>query len=246
MAITASTAPSFDLNTVFDPNWEEDSAQRIFSGMTDPEKKQVDQTVVETGVKSLQPERSYTPAKEGSGRLTSDMTGNPLDDFEAPLKKEAPKEAPVVESEESGEPPSIGRIIADGYDFISQIKAVQNTRTGRNAREVAREKALDNQAIFQVYSAMRDRLSERGYEPMLVDALGTNKGGGFRSAEDIDRLFEIKEKGLQYQTQDGIATLDKNAPWGAVLEAADKVGGITIMKPGDPGKDLGQLADNQK
>jgi hypothetical protein len=230
----ATTAFSFDLNKEFDPNWEEDSAQRIFSGMTDPEKKQVDQTVVETGVKSLQPERSYTPAKEGKGRLTSDMTGNPLDDFEAPLKKEAPKEAPVVESEESDEPPSIGRIISDGYNYISQVKMVQSGRTGRNSREVAREKALDNQAIFQAYSAMQDRLSERGYDRGLVDVLGTHKGGGLRSAEDIDRLFEIKAKGLEYRTQDGIATLDKNAPWGAVLEAADKVGGITIMKPSDP------------
>ncbi len=246
MAITASTAPSFDLNTVFDPNWEEDSAQRIFSGLSDQEKKQVDQTVVETGVKSLQPERSYTPAKEGKGRLTSDMTGNPLDDFEAPLKKEAPKEAPVVESEESDEP-SIGRIISDGYNYISQIKAVQSGRFGKT-REVQREKALDNQAIFQAYSAMQARLSERGYDdPTLVNTLGTNKGGGFRSAEDIDRLFEIKAKGLEYRTQDGnIAKLGANAPWSAIVDAADEVGGITIMKPGDPGKDFGQLADNLK
>jgi hypothetical protein len=246
MAITASTAPSFDLNTVFDPNWEEDSAQRIFSGMADPEKKQVDQTVVETGVKSLQPERSYTPAKEGSGRLTSDMTGNPLDDFEAPLKKEAPKEAPVVESEQD-EQPSIGKIIADGHNYISQIKAVQSGRFGKT-REVQREKALDNQAIFQAYSAMQARLSERGYDdPTLVATLGTYKGGGLRSAEDIDRLFEIKKNGLQYQTKEGnIAKLEKNAPWSAIVDAADEVGGITIMKPSDPGKDFGQLADNLK
>jgi hypothetical protein len=231
----ATTAFSFDLNKEFDPNWEEDSAQRIFSGMADQEKKQVDQTVVETGVKSLQPERSYTPAKEGKGRLTSDMTGNPLDDFEAPLKKEAPKEAPVVESEQSDEPPSPGRIIADGYNYISQIKAVQSGRFGKT-REVQREKALDNQAIFQAYSAMQARLSERGYDdPTLVNTLGTHKGGGFRSAEDIDRLFEIKAKGLEYRTQDGnIAKLGPNAPWSAIVDAADEAGGITIMKPSDP------------
>ncbi len=221
----ATTAFSFDLNKEFDPNWEEDSAQRIFSGMTDQEKKPIDQTVVETGVKSLQPERSYTPAKEGEGRLTSDMTGNPLDDFEAPLKQEAP----VVESEESDEPPSIGRIISDGYNYISQVKMVQSGRTGRNSREVAREKALDNQAIFQAYSAMQDRLSERGYDRGLVDVLGTHNGGGLRSAEDIDRLFKIKQEGITFQTEDGrTARLDPDAPWETIMEADRKTRGVKI------------------
>jgi hypothetical protein len=220
----ATTAFSFDLNKEFDPNWEEDSAQRIFSGMTDQEKKPIDQTVVETGVKSLQPERSYTPAKEGEGRLTSDMTGNPLDDFEAPLKQEAP----VVESEEPDEP-SIGRIISDGYNYISQVKMVQSGRTGRNSREVAREKALDNQAIFQAYSAMQDRLSERGYDRGLVDVLGTHNGGGLRSAEDIDRLFKIKQEGITFQTEDGrTARLDPDAPWETIMEADRKTRGVKI------------------
>jgi hypothetical protein len=232
----ATTAFSFDLNKEFDPNWEEDSAQRIFSGLSDQEKKQVDQTVVETGVKSLQPERSYTPVKEGKGRLTSDMTGNPLDDFEAPLKKEAPKEAPVVESEESDDPPSIGRIISDGYNYISQIKAVQSGRFGKT-REVQREKALDNQAIFQAYSAMQARLSERGYDdPSLVNILGTHNGGGLRSAEDIDRLFKIKQEGITFQTEDGrTARLDPDAPWETIMEADRKTRGVKIEgAAGDP------------
>jgi hypothetical protein len=239
----ATTASPFDLNTVFDPNWEEDSAQRIFSGLSDQEKKQVDQAAVETRATSLQPEGSYTPAKEREGRLTSEVTGNPLDDFEAPLRQEAP----VVESEQPQESASIGKIVAGGYDLISKIKMAQSGRTGRNAREVAREKALDNQAIFQVYSAMQNRLSERGYDAGLVDVLGTHKGGGLRRAEDIDRLFKIKAEGITFQTEDGrTARLDKDAPWGDILEADRKISGIKIEGASDPVKRIKDANDALK
>jgi hypothetical protein len=245
----ATTAYSFDLNKEFDPSLDEESAQKIFSGLTDQEKKQVDQTVVETGVKSLQPERSYIPAKEGEGRLTSGVTGNPLDDFEAPLKKETQ----IAQEEQPQEPASIGKIVAGGYDLISKIKMAQSGRTGRNAREVAREKALDNQAIFQVYSAMRDRLSERGYDdPSLVNILGTHNGGGLRSAEDIDRLFKIKQEGITFQTEDGrTARLDPDAPWETIMEADRKTRGVKIEgAAGDPiersQKELGLIKSYQE
>jgi hypothetical protein len=191
---------------------------------------------------SAMPEKSVEPPKTGIAYQEPTLqkkSSNPLENL---------PEVEKTQPEQSDEPPSIGKIVAGGHDLISKIKTAQSGRTGRNAREVAREKALDNQAILQVYSAMQARLSERGYDdPTLVNTLGTNNGGGLRSAEDIDRLFEIKAKGLEYRTQDGnIAKLQRNAPWSAILAASDEAGGITIMKPSDPGKDLGQLADNHK
>lgn len=190
---------------------------------------------------SAMPEKSVETPKTGIAYQEPTLqkkSSNPLENL---------PEVEKTQTEESDEPPSIGKIVAGGHDLISKIKYAQAGRTGRNAREVAREKALDNQAIFQVYSAMQNRLSERGYDPRLVDFLGTNKGGGFRSAEDIDRLFKIKEKGLQYQTKDGnIVKLGANAPWNAIVDAADEAGGITITKPSDPLKDYGDAINTAK
>jgi hypothetical protein len=171
---------------------------------------------------SFVPGSAIAPIETPKSRASADsilrereaqLSGNPLDNFQAP---------PVAKTEESEEEPSAystGQSISEGYRMISDIKRMQAGRTGRNAREVAREKALDNQAIGAVYSAMQQHLESKGYDPRLVDMLGTKQGGGFRTAEDIDRLFEIKSKGTTFQDENGEVVVAPDSDWDIVFEA---------------------------
>lgn len=148
------------------------------------------------------------------------LSGNPLDNFQVAAKAEVEEEPKAY---------STGQAISEGYRMISDIKRMQAGRTGRNAREVAREKALDNQAIGAVYSAMQQHLESKGYDPRLVDMLGTKQGGGFRTAEDIDRLFKIKSEGIEYQDENGPVQLLPDADWDLVFDA-DRIARAQALK----------------
>lgn len=166
-----------------------------------------------SAIAPIETPRSRASADSILREREAQLSGNPLDNFQAP---------PVAKTEESEEEPSAystGQSISEGYRMISDIKRMQAGRTGRNAREVAREKALDNQAIGAVYSAMQQHLESKGYDPRLVDMLGTKQGGGFRTAEDIDRLFEIKSKGTTFQDENGEVVVAPDSDWDIVFEA---------------------------
>jgi hypothetical protein len=148
------------------------------------------------------------------------LSENPLNNFQAPAAKAEVEEPQTY---------STGQAISEGYRMISDIKRMQAGRVGRNAREVAREKALDNQAIGAVYSAMQQHLESKGYDPRLVDMLGTKQGGGFRTAEDIDRLFEIKSKGTKFQDENGEVIVAPDSDWDLVFEA-DRASRAMLLK----------------
>jgi hypothetical protein len=144
-------------------------------------------------------------------RAKAEETGNPLDNFEV---KQAPQQSP------SKKELTIGEIVAEGYGLISQVQKLKNGRTGANAREVAREKAIDEQFIGQVYSRMGDLFEERNMDRNLVSRLGALPGGGFRTAEEIDRVDRIRREGAVLKDDNGNeVVIEKGLDWDRAFEA---------------------------
>lgn len=175
--------------------------------------------VPDSKIAPLEDPRTRSELNSTSRQLKAEETGNVFDSFEPP-RKQTP--AP----QEQQEPPkelTLGEIVSQGYGIISQVKGLKNGRTGANAREVAREKALDEQFIGMVYSRMGDLFEERNLDRNLVERLGTRPGGGFRTAEEIDRVDRIRREGATIKADDGREiTLPKDMDWDQAFEA-DKV-----------------------
>lgn len=171
--------------------------------------------VPDSKIAPLEDPRTRSELDSTSRQLKAEQSGNVFDNFEPP-KKQTP--AP----QEQQEPPkelTLGEIIAEGYGIISQVKALKNGRTGANAREVAREKALDEQFIGMVQSRMGDLFEERNLDRNLVERLGTRPGGGYRTAEEIDRVDRIRREGATIKVDGQEITLPKDLDWDQAFEA---------------------------
>jgi hypothetical protein len=170
--------------------------------------------VPDSKIAPLEDPRTRSELNSTSRQLKAEETGNVFDSFEPPKKTPAPQE--------QQEPPkelTLGEIISEGYGIISQVKGLKNGRTGANAREVAREKALDEQFIGMVYSRMGDLFEERNLDRNLVERLGTRPGGGYRTAEEIDRVDRIRREGATIKVDGQEITLPKDMDWDQAFEA---------------------------
>lgn len=161
-----------------------------------------------SNIAPLEDIKTRASANSESRRVKAEETGNPLDNFE-PVKQAQPKKELTI-----------GEIVADGYSLIGQVQKLKNGRTGANAREVAREKAIDEQFIGQVYGRMGDLFEERNMDRNLVSRLGALPGGGYRTAEEIDRVDRIRREGAVLKDDNGSEVIiEKGLDWDRAFEA---------------------------
>jgi hypothetical protein len=162
-----------------------------------------------SNIAPLEDIKTRASANSESRRVKAEETSNPLDNFE-----------PVKQAPQPKKELTIGEIVADGYSLIGQVQKLKNGRTGANAREVAREKAIDEQFIGQVYSRMGDLFEERNMDRNLVSRLGALPGGGFRTAEEIDRVDRIRREGAVLKDDNGNeVVIEKGLDWDRAFEA---------------------------
>lgn len=164
-------------------------------------------------------------------RESAQLSGNPLDNFQAPsVRTEEPK----------GSSETIGGIISRGFGYIEKLKDMKGARFGQK-REVGVMKGMDEAAIARTYNIMQDHLRRNGYDdPNLLEALAKHRGGGYRSAENINQLFEIKAKGTKFQDENGEVIVAPDSDWETIFEA-DRISRAMSLKSqktagGDPMK----------
>jgi hypothetical protein len=162
-----------------------------------------------SNIAPLEDIKTRASANSESRRVKAEETSNPLDNFE-----------PVKQAPQPKKELTIGEIVADGYSLIGQVQKLKNGRTGANAREVAREKAIDEQFIGQVYGRMGDLFEERNMDRNLVSRLGALPGGGYRTAEEIDRVDRIRREGAVLKDDNGSEVIiEKGLDWDRAFEA---------------------------
>lgn len=224
-------AITFDLTKEFDPGL--DAEETIFDKL--PSTKESQLAMMQAGVRPDEPTKSYIPSKRSAFSEPSSLTdspdvivdsetlgtGNPLDDLQAP--------APQPSQKEKASEETMGRIISRGFGYIEKLKDMKGARFGQK-REVAVMKAMDDAAIARTYNIMQDHLRRNGYDdPNLLEDLAKHRGGGYRSAENIDRLFEIKSKGTMFQDEKGEVIVPPNEEWEKVIEA-DRISRAMSLK----------------
>jgi hypothetical protein len=189
-----------------------------------------------SNIAPLEDIKTRASANSESRRVKAEETSNPLDNFE-----------PVKQAPQPKKELTIGEIVADGYSLIGQVQKLKNGRTGANAREVAREKAIDEQFIGQVYGRMGDLFEERNMDRNLVSRLGALPGGGYRTAEEIDRVDRIRREGAVLKDDNGNeVVIEKGLDWDRAFEADKLVWAQELKsrtKAGAAGGDPWEAAD---
>ena len=174
--------------------------------------------VPDSKIAPLEDPKTRSELDSTSRQLKAEQSGNVFDNFEPP-KKQTP--AP----QEQQEPPkelTLGEIIAEGYGIIGQVKALKNLRTGAK-REVTREREIDEQFIGMVRSRMGDLFEERNLDRNLVERLATRPGGGYRTAEEIDRVDRIRREGAVINVDGQEITLPKDLDWDQAFDADNRI-----------------------